>query len=133
MKKALIYIAMAGLLFMSSCVHELVPSDKVEWKGTGTTLKLTVKVSDSPKTKADTRPGDDDGDYNENKIYTLDYFIFDVNPTENVSAVAVLKGRLTLAEGSIVIDDNNECLFRSTPIDLSEVFDEDNMNVTFIP
>lgn len=126
MKKALIYIAMAGLLFMSSCVHELVPSDKVEWKGTGTTLKLTVKVSDSPKTKADTRPGDDDGDYNENKIYTLDYFIFDVNPTENVSAVAVLKGRLTLAEGSIVIDDNNECLFRSTPIDLSEVFDEDN-------
>ena len=113
MKKALIYIAMAGLLFMPSCVHELVPADRIVWKGTGTTLKLNAKISDSPKTKATERPGDDDGNYNENKVYTLDYFIFNVDPAANKSTEAVIQGRFTF-DGEI----------SSQSVDVSEKFDE---------
>ena len=116
MKKAFIYIAMAGLLFMSSCVHELVPSDRSDWKGTGTTLKLDAKVTDSPKTKANTRPGDDDGSYNENKDYTLDYFIFDVDPASNVTTSAKIQGRFTFSDGAI----------SPKSVDVSEEFDDDN-------
>jgi|GEM_PF-3383613 len=113
MKKALIYIAMAGLLFMPSCVHELVPADRIVWKGTGTTLKLNAKISDSPKTKATERPGDDDGNYNENKVYTLDFFIFNVDPAANKSTEAVIQGRFTF-DGEI----------SSQSVDVSEKFDE---------
>ena len=113
MKKALVYIAMAGLLFMPSCVHELVPADRIVWKGAGTTLKLNAKISDSPKTKATERPGDDDGNYNENKVYTLDYFIFNVDPAANKSTGAVIQGRFTF---------NGE--ISSQTVDVSEEFDE---------
>ena len=113
MKKALVYIAMAGLLFMPSCVHELVPADRIVWKGAGTTLKLNAKISDSPKTKATERPGDDDGNYNENKVYTLDYFIFNVDPAANKSPGAVIQGRFTF---------NGE--ISSQTVDVSEEFDE---------
>ena len=124
MKKVFIYIAMAGLLVMPSCVHELVPTDRPGWKGTGATLKLDVKVLNSPKTKADetpsTRPGDDDGAYNENKVYTLDYFIFNVDPVANVSTQAVKQGRFTF-DGTI----------NPQSVDVSEEFDENN-NTCFV-
>lgn len=124
MKKVFIYIAMAGLLVMPSCVHELVPTDRPGWKGTGATLKLDVKVLNSPKTKADetpsTRPGDDDGAYNENKVYTLDYFIFNVDPVANVSTQAVKQGRFTF-DGTI----------SPQSVDVSEEFDENN-NTCFV-
>lgn len=115
MKKAIIYIVMAGLLFVSSCVHELVPSERTDWRGTGTTLKLNAKISDSPKTKAE-RPGDDDGQYNENKVYTLDYFIFNVDPVNNQTNEAVIRGRFTFEDGKI----------SSRTVDVSEEFNEDN-------
>lgn len=116
MKKAFIYCVTAGLLLVSSCVHELDPSVRADWKGTRATLKLDAKVTDSPKTKADTRPGDDDGSYNENKVYTLDYFIFDVNPASNVTTSAKIQGRFTFSDGAI----------SPKSVDVSGEFDEDN-------
>ena len=133
MKKATILFAMAGLLLASSCTRiELFPSDPREWNGTKATLKLAVKSADSPKTKAETtRPGDDDGNYNENKIYTLDYFIFNVDPTSNSNSGtdAVIQGRLSFNG----IEPTTEALAlqNAKTIDVSEKFGENN-NVCWV-
>lgn len=128
MKKATILFAMAGLLLASSCTRiELFPSDPREWNGTKATLKLAVKSADSPKTKAETtRPGDDDGNYNENKIYTLDYFIFNVDPTANSNSGtdAVIKGRLSF--NGIEPTTEELALEYAKTIDVSEKFGENN-------
>ena len=103
MKKALIYISAALALLAVSCSRaEMEVPGAAEWGGEGSALRLGVKSADIVRTKADaTRPGDDDGSYNENKILTLDYFIYPVDPSAegNTSVPAITQGRISYAEG----------------------------------
>lgn len=133
MKKVLIFLSTAVLLMVSSCTPEVLDSSvQGVWDGKGPAISLGVKSADSPLTKAETettRPGDDDGAFNENKIYTLDYFIFNVDPVSNTSTEAIIQGRLTFNG----IEPTTEELARAnaTTIDLSEDFDEDN-NICYV-
>lgn len=93
MKKALIYILTATSLLAASCARvDLVEPGMTDYDGDGAAISLQVKSANTPMTRA-TKPGDDDGDFNENKVYTVDYFIFDVDPSTNVNVAPVTKGR----------------------------------------
>lgn len=93
MKKALIYVLTATSLLAASCARvDLVEPGVTDYDGDGAAISLQVKSANTPMTRA-TKPGDDDGDFNENKVYTVDYFIFDVDPSTNVNVAPVTKGR----------------------------------------
>lgn len=101
MKKILIYLSAAASLLVLSCSRAEMESPVTtvpEWNGEGAAIFLGAKSAEGIPTKAE-RPGDDDGSFNENKVYTLDYFIYDVDPSleANQSTDALLKGRLTFS------------------------------------
>lgn len=50
-------------------------------------------------TKADYPAGDADGDYNENLIKTVDYFVYAKDPVTNKTETAVLQGRFDFGDG----------------------------------
>ena len=96
MKKTIIYFA--ALLVAFSCARpELEQQGTVKGNGTGTGISLAIKSAlVSPKTKA--TPPDGETTLNENKIYTLDYFLYKQDPSAegNTSSVTpFMKGRFS--------------------------------------
>ena len=130
MKKAYLFPIIVAFVFSTiSCVDPLQKPEFV-LSGDGPSISLCVKSSDSPKTKA-TRPGDDDGTYNENRIYTLDYFIFNVDPTANTGTDAVIQGRLSFGNNGIEPTSETIAKQNAKIIDVSEKFGEGN-NICYV-
>lgn len=91
MKKISIYfLLMCAGLMAASCVDPITPQNRIGDGSFGINLSV---VCSSPDTKA-TRPGDDDGAYNENKVNWIDWFVF-----KNGETVPVEHGRATGTDG----------------------------------
>lgn len=90
MKRIVIYFSAALSLLAVSCTR-IEPDPREPGNGTGLAIDLGVLSADAVPTKAD-KSGV--SDLNENKIYTLDYFLYKVNPSTNTSTDAFLAGRL---------------------------------------
>ncbi len=103
MKKLLIYSSIIWAVFaVSSCTREPFPGQETG-TGDGTCIDLRVKSSE-PITKA--FPAGEDA-YNENVVYTLDYFIFTADPTTSTTAEAFTYGRFTYDTAVKPVDEES--------------------------
>lgn len=120
MKKILIYSSIIlAALAVSSCTHEPW-NERQPGNGDGVGIDLRVKSAE-PRTKAFP---DGEDDFNENAVYTLDYFVFDVNPAENTSTEAVAFGRFTYDSAVIPVDEASSAAAAQI-IDLKKEFGDD--------
>ena len=103
MKKILNYFAVALLLMAVSCTQEL--PEVLEGEKAFGEISLEFLSAKAIQTRADFPAGDADGDYNENVIYTLDYFIFDVDPRTYTTTEPFLSGRFTFIDGIEPVDE----------------------------
>ena len=93
MKKILIFSIIGLVTMLTACTHDELQEEFGKQKA-ATEISLQILSSKSVVTRADFPTGDADGDYNENKVFTLDYFIYDADPTTNTTKAPILTGRL---------------------------------------
>ena len=87
---------MAVSLLALSCSRAELENPEGVTTGSDLAIKLGVKSAEAIPTKATGKAtGDSLYIANENKIYTLDYFLYRKDPSTNASETAFLKGRLT--------------------------------------
>lgn len=125
MKKALIYLSMAASLLALSCSRTELEQPEFG-NGSDLAIRLGVKSADAIKLTRAERPGDDDGDFNENKVYTLDYFLYFKDPSTNADEEAFLQGRLTF-DG---IEPTTDAIARenATVIELKDYYSDESTN-----
>lgn len=104
----------------ASCTREQLAGPQ---KGVGNDTVIDLRVrSSEPVTKA--FPDGEDL-YNENVVYTLDYFIFNVNPVENPTTAALAHGRFAYEKAVTPVDEASSKAAGQI-VDLKNVFDKDN-------
>lgn len=87
---------MAMSLLALSCSRVELENPEGTTIGSDLAIKLGVKSGDAIQTRAANKAtGDSLYAANENKIYTLDYFLYRKDPSQNADETAFLKGRLT--------------------------------------
>lgn len=101
MKKILTYsIAILTALAAASCSMENFSEQPVS--DAVNAIDLGVRCSDSPVSRA-TIPGNDA--YNENTIYYIDYFIYNVDPAANTGTPSLLEGRISYSPAIQPVDE----------------------------
>ncbi len=103
MKKTLIYLSMAASLLALSCTRSEL-DQPMTGNGSGLAIRLGVRSADAISTRA-TATGDSTYVANENKVNTLDYFLFYKDPSTNTTEEAFLQGRLTFSDFEPVTED----------------------------
>ena len=126
MKRIIIYLSAALSLLAVSCTR-IEPDPQEPGNGTGLAIDLGVLSADIVRTKAATeKPGV--SNLNENKVYTLDYFLFKVNPSTNTSAEAFLAGRLEFGTNGIEPTTDELAEENAQVIDLDAYYNLDDEN-----
>jgi len=89
MKKLVRYISvLAATLFAVSCSFDGLETVS----GDSGMIELGVECLSSPVVRADLAG---DNDYNENTVFHVDYFIFNVDPVQNPTTASIISGRIS--------------------------------------